>query len=91
VPEATWVAVHSQCTSKTAGLARAIKSVAMAGPTAVVTEGLAGAASALGSVTDTWDYADGRWGLALPVQHGHLQAWLGQGRRSRVKGRRRLR
>jgi hypothetical protein len=80
VPEATWVAVHSQCTSKTAGLARAIKSVAMAGSTAVVTEGLAGVASALGSVTDTWNYAGGRWGLTLPASstaiftHGSVKA-----------------
>jgi hypothetical protein len=65
VPESLFVAVHQGCPSSTAGLARAIRSVAMAGSTAVVTEGLAGAASALGSVTDTWDYADGRWGVAL--------------------------
>jgi hypothetical protein len=65
VPESRFVAVHQGCPSPSAGLARAIRSVTMAGSTAVVTEGLAGAASALGSATDTWDYADGRWGVAL--------------------------
>jgi hypothetical protein len=65
VPESLFVAVHQGCPSASAGLARAIKSVTMAGSTAVVTEGLAGAASALGSATDTWNYADGRWGEVL--------------------------
>lgn len=65
VPESLYVAVHQGCPSASAGLARAIKSVTMAGSTAVVTESLAGAASAIGSATDTWEYSGGRWGESL--------------------------
>jgi hypothetical protein len=67
VPQDTWDAVHQQCTSKTAGMARVIKSVTMAGATAVVTETVAGALGGLGSVTDAWSYSGGRWGLTLPA------------------------
>jgi len=80
VPEATWVAVHSQCTSKTAGLAREIKGVTVAGPTAVVTETVAGALGKLGTVADAWSYSGGRWGLTLPpsstaiFKHGSVKA-----------------
>jgi hypothetical protein len=65
VPEATYAAVHAGCPSASAGLARVIKGVTMAGSTAVVTETVAGVASALGSVTDAWSYSGGRWGIAL--------------------------
>jgi hypothetical protein len=65
IPEATFTAVHEGCPSPTAGVARVIKSVTMAGSTAVVTETVAGAAGALGSVTDAWQYAGGRWGFEL--------------------------
>lgn len=65
VPESVYTAVHQGCPSASAGLARVIKSVTMAGSTAVVTEALSGAASALGSFTDAWTYADGRWGLTF--------------------------
>lgn len=64
-PEATYAAVHQGCASVSAGQARVIKSVVMAGSTAVVTETLSGAAGALGSATDAWSYAGGRWGIAL--------------------------
>jgi hypothetical protein len=65
VPESTYVAVHQGCPSASAGMARVIKSVAMAGSTAVVTETVAGALSSLGSVTDAWAYSGGRWGVTL--------------------------
>lgn len=65
VPESTFAAVHQGCPSASAGLARVIKSVTMAGSTAVVTETVAGALSSLGSVTDAWSYSGGRWGIAL--------------------------
>jgi hypothetical protein len=42
-----------------------IKAVTLSGSTAVVTETVSGAASALGSVTDAWQYQDGRWGIGL--------------------------
>jgi hypothetical protein len=80
VPEATWAAVHQQCTSKTAGLAREIKGVTMAGSTAVVTETVAGALGKLGTVADAWSYSGGRWGLTLPASstgifaHGSVKA-----------------
>lgn len=64
-PEATYVAVHQGCPSPSAGMARVIKAVTMAGSTAVVTETVSGAAGALGSVTDAWSYSGGRWGIAL--------------------------
>jgi hypothetical protein len=65
VPEATFTAVHQGCPSPSAGVARVIKSVTLAGSTAVVTETVSGAAGALGSVTDAWQYAGGRWGVEL--------------------------
>jgi hypothetical protein len=80
VPEATWAAVHQQCTSATAGLAREIKGITMAGSTAVVTETVAGALGKLGTVADAWSYTGGRWGLALPASstaifaHGSVKA-----------------
>jgi hypothetical protein len=80
VPEATWDAVHQQCTSKTAGMAREIKGITMAGSTAVVTETVAGALGKLGTVADAWSYSGGRWGLALPASstaifaHGSVKA-----------------
>jgi hypothetical protein len=64
-PQATYVALHNGCPSASAGMARVIKSVTLAGSTAVVTETVAGVASALGSVTDAWGYAAGRWGFEL--------------------------
>lgn len=65
VPESTYVGVHQGCPSASAGMARVIKSVTVAGSTAVVTETVAGALSSLGSVTDAWAYSGDRWGLAL--------------------------
>lgn len=64
-PEATYVAVHEGCQAPGAGVARVIKSVTMAGSTAVVTETLSGVAGGLGSTTDAWLYAGGRWGFSL--------------------------
>ena len=61
----TYVAVHQGCPSASAGMARVIKSITVAGSTAVVTETVAGALSSLGSVTDAWTYAGGRWGITL--------------------------
>ena len=65
IPDATYVAVHNGCPSGSAGMARVIKSVTVSGGTAVVTETIAGVASAIGTAADAWDYADGRWGLQL--------------------------
>jgi hypothetical protein len=64
-PQATFVAVHNGCPSPSAGMARVIKSVTLVGSTAVVTETIAGAASAIGTAADAWDYVDGRWGFQL--------------------------
>ena len=64
-PESVYVALHQGCPSASAGFSRVIQSVVMAGSTAVVTESGSGAAAALGSVTDAWSYAGGRWGIAL--------------------------
>ena len=65
VSEATFTAVHLGCPSPTAGLARVIKSVTLAGSTAVVTETVAGAAGALGSVVDAWQYTGSQWRIGL--------------------------
>lgn len=81
-PEATFAAVHNGCQSPSAGMARVIKSVTIVGSTAVVTETVAGAASALGSSTDAWQYAGGRWGFELSAsalavyKHGSVAADL---------------
>jgi hypothetical protein len=64
-PEPVYVAVHEGCPPAMAGVARVIKSVTMAGATAVITETASGAIGALGSVTDAWTYSGGRWGLAM--------------------------
>jgi hypothetical protein len=80
VSESTYAAVHQGCPSSSAGLARVIKSVTLAGSTAVVTETVGGALSSLGSVTDAWDYSAGRWGIALSASslkdysHGSVKA-----------------
>jgi hypothetical protein len=80
VPEALFAAFHEGCPSQTAGMARVIKSVTLAGSVAVVTETVAGAVGALGSITDAWHYAGGRWGFqpetsALKVYgHGSVAA-----------------
>jgi len=67
VPESLYVAVHQGCPSASAGMARVIKSVVMAGDTAVVTETVAGAlGSVVGSQADAWAYAGGRWGFVEP-------------------------
>jgi hypothetical protein len=65
VSESTYVAVHQGCPIASAGMARVIKSITVAGSTAVVTETVAGALSSLGSVTDAWAYSGGRWGITL--------------------------
>jgi hypothetical protein len=65
IPAATFTAVHGGCPSPSAGLARVIKGITLAGSTAVVTETVAGTASALGTAADAWQYADGRWGFQL--------------------------
>ena len=68
IPRATYVAVHDGCPPASAGLARVIKSVTVAGSTAVVTETVAGSLGNLGTVADTWTYAGGRWGYSyLPA------------------------
>ena len=64
-PEPLYVAVHQGCPSASAAISRVIQAVTMAGSTAVVTETGSGAAGALGSVTDAWSYAGGRWGIEL--------------------------
>jgi hypothetical protein len=65
VPQSLYVAVHQGCQSPSAGMARVIKSITMAGSTAVVTETIGGALSSLGSVTDAWTYSGDRWGITL--------------------------
>lgn len=65
-PESVYVAVHESCPSASAGMSRVIKSVVMAGSTAVVTETVSGLASTLGSTADAWTYSSGRWGIDLP-------------------------
>jgi len=64
-PEDVYAAVHQGCPSPSAGAAREIKSVTMAGNTAVVTESLAGALSAVATQADAFTYAGGRWGYVL--------------------------
>ncbi len=66
MPEALYVAVHQGCPSASAGIARVIESVTMAGAAAVVAEGLSGAGAAIGTVDDAWEYSAGRWGFAEP-------------------------
>jgi hypothetical protein len=65
VSEATFTAVNQGCPSPAGGLARVIKSVTLAGSTAVVTETVAGVASSLGSVADAWQYIGGQWRISL--------------------------
>jgi hypothetical protein len=65
VTAATWAAVHAGCPSPSAGMARVIKSVTMAGTTAVITETIAGVAGAIGTASDAWTYSGGRWGIEL--------------------------
>jgi hypothetical protein len=64
VTVATWTAVHNGCPSQTAGMARVIKSVTVAGTTAVVAETVAGSLGNLATVSDAWTYSGGRWGFS---------------------------
>ena len=64
VPVATWTAVHDGCPSPSAGMARVIKSVTLAGTTAVVTETIAGSLGSIGAASDAWTYSGGRWGFS---------------------------
>lgn len=79
-PVATWTAVHDGCPSASAGLARTIKGVTVAGTAAVVTETIAGTLGSLGTVADAWDYSAGRWGIQPPASslavysHGSVAA-----------------
>ena len=61
VPQRVWTEVHAQCPAPTAGLARTIKRVTMAGNVALVTETLAGSLGKLGSVVESYVYSGGRW------------------------------
>jgi hypothetical protein len=80
VPAKTWTDVHEQCASPTAGLARTIKSVTLAGSTAVVSETVAGTLGKIATVSDAWAYSGGRWGLVLDksstavYSHGSVKA-----------------
>jgi hypothetical protein len=65
VPRSLWTASHKGCPPKSAGLARVIKNITMAGSTAIVTETVAGALGKLGTVADDWKYQHGTWGLQL--------------------------
>lgn len=65
VPESTYVAVHEDCPTSSDGVARVIKSVTMAGSSAVVTETFAGSLGSVATVADAWTYAGGRWGISL--------------------------
>lgn len=64
VPAATWTAVHDGCPSASAGMARVIKSVTVAGTTAVVAETVAGSLGNIATVSDAWTYSGGRWGFS---------------------------
>lgn len=66
VPEATYVAAHEQC--GTSRLSYQITSPVLAGNTAVVTVSLAGAASALASETQAFQYVSGKWLWAPSAQ-----------------------
>ena len=62
VTEAAWAAVHGECQSSTAGLSYDVGTPVMAGPVvAVMKVSLAGAASAIGSEEETFDYQGGQW------------------------------
>lgn len=65
VPEALWTDAHDLCEPPANGMARVIKGITMAGSTAIVQETVSGALGKLGTVSDVWTYADGRWGMNL--------------------------
>ena len=80
IPRATWTGEHTGCPPTSAGLAREIKGVTMAGSTAVVKETVAGALSKLGTGSDSWSYSGSRWGLTFSAsdlalyKHGSVKA-----------------
>lgn len=74
IGKATYLAVFKGCPSQSEGLARVIKKVTLAGHTAVVTETIAGIASKLGSVTDSFVYKGGKWYYHYPTQVMDLYA-----------------
>jgi hypothetical protein len=66
VPEATYVAVHDKC--PTSGLSYQVTRPVLTEDTAVVTVSLAGAASALASETEVFQYVSGTWLWAPSTQ-----------------------
>lgn len=66
IGKTTYLAVFKGCPSPSSGLARVIKSVTMAGHTAVVTETIAGVLSKLGAATDSFVYKGGKWYYQYP-------------------------
>lgn len=63
-PESVYAAVHQRCPSAAAGMAYAIKSVTLAGQTAVITYTVSGATGAiLGNATMPVTWAPSGWGV----------------------------
>jgi hypothetical protein len=75
ISESVWTGLHDQCRpSSTAGLTYAVKDPVLAGTTAVVSVGYAGAAASLGSEQITFTYTAGKWYYQpsdLSVYQGH--------------------
>jgi hypothetical protein len=62
ISETVWIRLHEECrSSATAGLSYRVTDPILAGRTAVVTVGYAGAAASLGSEQVTFVYTSGKW------------------------------
>ena len=61
IRERVWVGIHNRCRPTTATLAYKVTRPILAGTTAVVTVGYAGAAAAIGSEQITFTYINGKW------------------------------
>lgn len=61
IRERVWVGLHNRCRPTTAPLSYKVTHPILAGTTAVVTVGYAGAAASLGSEQITLTYTDGKW------------------------------
>ncbi len=74
IRESVWTGVHRKCESAAAGLSYKVSHPVLSGATAVVTVGLTGVASAIGSEQATFTYSGGRWYYVPPdmqVYRGH--------------------
>lgn len=73
IPESVWTGLHQQCGQKS-GLSYKVAHPVLSGPTAVMSVGFTGAASAIGSEQVTFTYSGGRWYYEVPdlqVYQGH--------------------